>query len=79
MTQDEKKRLKFRRQYILSPEEIECPFLFHRTELPGGYKLYTHIDLITTEYSYENIRLILLGEMFDYEVPEKVIMISWLI
>lgn len=71
MTNEEKIRLKFRRQYIISPENIECPFLNKKTQLTNGYYLYSHIDLILTEESLADTRLILLGDMFDYEIPEN--------
>jgi hypothetical protein len=71
MNQEEINKLKFRRQYLLSPEEIECPFLHQVRKIGKIYRLYTHIDLLVTEYSNMGISIILLGDMFDYESPKK--------
>jgi hypothetical protein len=71
MTNEEKLRLKFRRQYVLSPERIDSPFSCNIICLPNNYFLYTHIDLNVTEHNLSDVRLILLGDMFDFESPEK--------
>ena len=71
MEEKEIKRLKYRRQYIFSPVKIECPFQYNEIKLPNGYFLYVHIDLVFTEIRENNILLILLGDIFDYENTEK--------
>ncbi len=64
-------RLKFRRQYLLSPNAVQCPFLHNFRKISDKYHLYTHIDLNVTEYSRYDRKLILLGDIFDYESPGK--------
>lgn len=63
-------RLEFRRQYIISPAEVECPFLHTAFPLNETYILYSHIDLKVTSYVKENSKIILLGDLFDYENPD---------
>jgi hypothetical protein len=63
--------LKFRRQFVLAPKSIECPFLHQNKQVSDQYILYSHIDLVVTEYIHKNAKLILLGDMFDYENPSK--------
>ncbi|MEN8249998.1 MAG: hypothetical protein ABFS32_13780 [Bacteroidota bacterium] len=60
-------KLKFRNQYILAPHSIDCPFLFNSLSLLGSSVLYTHVDLKVTQYAKGELRLILLGDMFDYK------------
>lgn len=71
MTPEEILRLKYRRQYILSPQPFECPFLFHQYNLRNGYKLYAQIDLNVTEFLQDDLQVFLLGDIFDYETPLK--------
>ncbi len=71
MKKEEFERLKYRNQYILAPSAIECPFLHNRFNVSGGYMLYTHKDLIVNSVEQEDVKLILLGDMFDYISPEK--------
>ncbi len=63
-------RLEFRRQYIISQVEIECPMLNNIHHLNETYILYSHIDLKVTLYEKETLKIILLGDLFDYENPE---------
>ncbi len=62
-------RLEFRRQYIISPVEIECPMLSNIYHLNETYLLYSHIDLKVTLYEKDKLKIILLGDLFDYENP----------
>ncbi len=71
MTGDELRRLAFRRQYLLVPEHIECPFQHRARKVTDTYTLYTHLDLVIADLEIEEIRLILLGDLFDYEDPQK--------
>ncbi|MEN8249997.1 MAG: hypothetical protein ABFS32_13775 [Bacteroidota bacterium] len=71
MNEQEIAKLKHRSQYILAPRSIDCPFLFNSFSLCGSSVLYTHIDLKVTQYSEGVLRLILLGDMFDYKHPKK--------
>lgn len=63
--------LKFRGQYIIAPKEIECPFFFKKLMLTKNYILYAHNDLIVTEYIQNGVRLVLLGNIFDFASPIK--------
>ena len=67
----EKGKLKYRKQYILSEGKINCPFLHNVIEINPRYFLYTHIDLLVNEINKNGVRLILLGDLLDYENPEK--------
>ncbi len=71
METNEINKLKFRRQYLIAPSEIEIPFLHNKHYLNGEYQLNTHIDLIVNEANSNNSKIILLGDLFDYEHPEK--------
>lgn len=71
MEYNEKQRLIFRRQYLIAPQEIECPFLCNQYKLNNKYVLYAHVDLLINEISYNDIKITLLGDMFDYENPSK--------
>jgi hypothetical protein len=71
MKQEEIERLIYRRQYLLTPKETVCPFLHIARKISGNYILYTHLDLPVSEYSIDKISLLLLGDLFDYESPEK--------
>ncbi|MCK4747355.1 MAG: hypothetical protein KAT15_09980, partial [Bacteroidales bacterium] len=66
MQQDEIARLRYRRQYLVSPVAVVCPFLHNSYDLGGGNTLYAHPDLNVTEYAENGIRIFLLGDMFDY-------------
>lgn len=63
--------LKYRRQYVLTPKNIDCPFISNTLRLNKGYILYAHKDLNITEFTKDNTRLILLGDIFDYEPYHK--------
>ena len=71
MEASEIRKLKFRRQYIIAPRNIECPFMNNVKEIGDRYKLYTHIDLSVTEYEKDGVKVNLLGDMFDYENCKK--------
>jgi hypothetical protein len=71
MTSQEIARLRYRRQYLLMPEKIDCPFQHNLVQLNDQYFLYYHIDLRFTLCEQEGHKLILLGDIFDYEKPGK--------
>lgn len=71
MQKEELERLKYRNQYLLAPKVVECPFLHNSYELKWNYVLYTHIDLITTIVELNNQKIVLLGDIFDFESPHK--------
>jgi hypothetical protein len=71
MENSELLRLRFRGQYIITPVKIECPFIANTTNVFNNYTLYAHQDLKAMEYERNGTRIILLGDMFDYESPEK--------
>lgn len=64
-------KLTYRRQYIISPRSIDCPFLHNAVNLNNGYVLYVHKDLTLTEYSKNDTKIILLGDIFDFEPQIK--------
>ncbi|MFO7669620.1 MAG: hypothetical protein R6W31_08190 [Bacteroidales bacterium] len=64
-------RLKYRNQYLLTPSSVECPFLHYRFNVGSKYVLYAHIDLVVNSVEQENVKLILLGDLFDYISPVK--------
>ena len=66
MVEAEIERLKHRRQYILSPVAIDCPFLHTMVPVTDRFRLYVHIDLPLTKCSQGEVELILLGDLFDY-------------
>jgi hypothetical protein len=66
MSDSEIERLKHRRQYFLSPSGMKCPFVHNERVLNVKYVLYTHIDLLVTEYEKDNIIIVLLGDIYDY-------------
>jgi hypothetical protein len=69
MEKAERERLKYRNQYLLSPEQVECPFQHKVHQLGNGYHLYAHRDLPQTLVRDGDVQLILLGDMFDYRNP----------
>jgi hypothetical protein len=71
MNSGEINRLKFRRQYILGPSGFDCPYIHNTFDLVNNYCLYAHIDLNVTDLSKDSLRLILLGDIFDFESPRK--------
>jgi len=70
MDNNEIQLLRFRRQYLLVPEEINCPFK-HQREVIGNYFLYRHTDLPFSRYTDGELDLVLLGDIFDYNVDHK--------
>ena len=71
MEQSEILRLKNRRQYIVSPRQIEFSSYFVERKLTENCFLYSHIDLNVTQFQNGKVSLTLLGEIFDYESPKK--------
>ena len=69
MDKKELERLKFRKQYLLIPADVECPFQHHRINMEGNYILYHHPDLNTTIAESGERKMILLGDLFDYRKP----------
>jgi len=67
----ELERLRFRSQYLLVPKEIACPFNHVVKKLAGSYILYSHVDLLVTDYSNGFMQLVLLGDIFDYDDKHK--------
>ncbi|MCK5136581.1 MAG: hypothetical protein KAR19_12385 [Bacteroidales bacterium] len=68
---NELQQLTFRRQYLLVPGHIDCPFMHNTKQVTDKYTLYYHPDLVITDLKVTNKQLILLGDMFDYEDPQK--------
>ena len=71
MDKKEIERLRYRRQYLLAPREVNCPFKYNLLKVKEGYFLYVHLDLPLTHYSNGNLNLFLLGDIFDYEPDNK--------
>lgn len=67
----EVERLRFRRQYLISPHSIDCPFMHKETLVSNGLILYSHIDLPVCEYCENDIKLFLLGDIFDFNDAKK--------
>lgn len=59
--------LLFRRQYLISPIQIECPFRYDTIKINGNYTLYYHRDLVVTKVSNKKRTLILLGDLYDFQ------------
>jgi hypothetical protein len=57
--------LRFRRQYLFLPFETDCPFL-HKKYRVHNYFLYSHTDLKVTVKESADLKLVLLGDLFDY-------------
>ncbi|MCD4683498.1 MAG: hypothetical protein K8R86_09475 [Bacteroidales bacterium] len=57
--------LLYRRQFVLSPNEISDRPGWTKYVISDKYNLYAHPDLVQTEYSEGNKRIILLGDMYD--------------
>ncbi|MBN2481295.1 MAG: hypothetical protein JXB19_06120 [Bacteroidales bacterium] len=70
MKDNEIHKLRNRRQYLIVPEEIDCPFHHEKIIIGQDYLLYAHPDIIITEISLMQRRLILLGDIFDFRQPE---------
>lgn len=60
-------KLRFRRQYVIASEKFECPFPHRCIMLSNKFFLYAHPDLAVTEASTGDTRIILLGDLFDYD------------
>ncbi|HER08871.1 MAG TPA: hypothetical protein ENO20_08185 [Bacteroides sp.] len=71
MKKEEIERLRFRKQYLLSPRPVRCPFLYSEYQVTDRYRLYAHPDLKVNELQKNGTRLFLLGDLFDYRSPEK--------
>lgn len=59
--------LLYRRQFILGPEEISNRPNWNKYNILDKYFLYTHPDLVQSEFSEGKKRIILLGDMYDPE------------
>jgi hypothetical protein len=70
MDRSEKARLIYRRQYLLAPRSLDCPFQGKSLKLSGTYVLYYHEDLRMTVVKSGQVSLVLLGDLFDYRHPE---------
>lgn len=71
MDDKDRERLIFRRQYLLIPKQIDCPFVHDILEVNQEHWLYSHKDLNVTQVKEGSRKLLLLGDMFDYEDPTK--------
>lgn len=71
MNPDVKERLRYRKQYLIANQEINCPFLHTAHKLDDKYTLYAHVDLNITKISEKEVTLILIGDMLDWEYPGK--------
>lgn len=71
MNKSEFEKLRFRRQYVLTAFTIECPFLYNVQTINEGYFLYTHVDLNVTTLTGNQRKIVLLGDLFDFENPAK--------
>jgi hypothetical protein len=71
MDTGEMNRLRYRRQYILAPGKIDCPFQGQAHAVSKKYTLYVHIDLPFCKVERETVSLFLLGDLFDYRDPLK--------
>jgi hypothetical protein len=67
----ELEKLKYRRQYILAPDQIDCPFLYQKTKVSEYYFLYAHVDLPVTTLKNDHSEMVLLGDIFDYTGDHK--------
>ena len=50
--------LLFRRQFVLSPQEIDNRPSWNKYEIHNGYFLYAHPDVVQTEYGENNKKII---------------------
>jgi|WetSurMetagenome_2_1015567.scaffolds.fasta_scaffold06840_1 hypothetical protein len=66
MDRAELNKLNYRRQYVLSPNTIVCPFEHNVITVNNKFHLYVHTDLPVNQYCQNNVQLILLGDIFDY-------------
>jgi hypothetical protein len=71
MVHNEIERLRFRRQYLLSPKPLKCNFLNTAYTLNNQLKLYAHIDLKVTIITDSDVKLVLLGDLFSHIHTEK--------
>lgn len=65
MDKKEKQNLLYRRQYILCPKNLSCFPSWKELHIDDRYTLYIHPDLTYNEVSKKNIRIIILGDIFD--------------
>lgn len=70
MTPQEIDRLRYRRQYLLTPHQLECPFLNNHLSISQNLNLYTHVDLNVCTLISGNRKIVLLGDIFDYRYPD---------
>lgn len=67
MTSADKRKLHFRRQYLLSPSKVDCPFVNNYILINDSAHLYSHVDLVVTQQDGNGRKLVLLGDLFDYQ------------
>lgn len=70
MNSSELTNLIYRRQYLITPVPIKCPFKHNLYYLNEEYKLYVHNDLTICTFRKNETQLILLGELFSFIQPE---------
>jgi len=71
MKKEELQRLRFRNQYLITPNSVKCPFLYKNYKISDTHQLYAHIDLKVTVADLDGAKICLLGDLFDYQNPEK--------
>lgn len=70
MDSSELKDLIHRRQYLITPYPIVCPFEHNVHDLNEDYKLYVHKDLTISCFKKNKTQLLLLGDLFSFSKPE---------
>jgi hypothetical protein len=63
--------LKYRRQFLLSPEKVETPKGWNVTELPEMYTMYTHPDIKISKQSKANYTVLLAGFIKNPYIPDE--------
>jgi hypothetical protein len=71
MNPKEKHRLLYRRQFYLSPTPISDFEHWNKWQLPTGYILYAHPDLLVSQATMSDKQIILIGDIFDSSDAEK--------
>lgn len=71
MDKMERDRLRYRRQFLLAPREIDCPFSHGLERLPEGWCLYVHPDLPLAKLNRPGNNFYLLGDIFDFRGDHK--------
>jgi hypothetical protein len=71
MNESEISRLRYRRQYFLGLSGMKCPFVHNSKKVNDKYILFSHVDLLLSEYVSGDKTLLLLGDIYDYEKTDK--------